>query len=268
MPVSKTQINKRLLVGIVLDRSFSMDIVRAETISGTNEQFSALRDYEDVENTYVAMWTFNQLVTPVFTSKDGNGKEVPALVEAKTLKNLGEGDYIPSGMTAMRDGVGDAIDFLQAEAKKGDSVLVVVISDGYENASKRYSEKTIASQVKELQESGWTFTYIGANQDLAKVQKQFGFHEGNTLSYTSDSDGTGQMYKVVASSMRSYAHARSAALSRGESSFSSTNLYSPEDRAKLDSSQTFDPDNVTNSDSGGTSSAEAGTTDKDASQTP
>ena len=71
--------------------------------------------------------------------KDAEGKPVPALIEAKTLKDIGEGDYIPSGMTAMRDGVGDAIDFLAAEAKKADSVLVVVISDGMENASKRFA---------------------------------------------------------------------------------------------------------------------------------
>jgi len=234
MPISKGQKNKRLLVGIVLDRSSSMGSVRAETISGTNEQFSALRDSDDVDNTFVAMWTFNQQVTPVFTDeKDADGKPIPILVEANTLKDISEGDYNPSGMTAMYDGVGDAIDFLAAEAKKADSVIVVVISDGMENASSRFTSGAISSRVKELQDSGWTFTYIGANQDLTQVVADLGIHQGNVLAYTSNVAGTTAMHGVVASSLRSYTSARSSAMAKGQDVFSTNCLYTPEDRTKV-----------------------------------
>jgi len=234
MPVSKGHKNKRLLVGIVLDRSSSMGSVRAETISGTNEQFSALRDSDDADNTLVAMWTFNDKVTPLFTDgNDTDGKPIPALVEIGAVKDLGDGDYLPNGMTAMYDGVGVAIDFLAAEAKKADSVIVVIISDGMENASLRFTSAAIASRVKELQDSGWTFTYIGANQDLTQVSAELGIHQGNVLGYNSDVSGTIAMQGVVASSLRSYTRARSSAMEAGQEVFATNCLYTPEDRTKV-----------------------------------
>jgi hypothetical protein len=108
-----------------------MDSILKPTISGTNEQFSALRDSDDAANTFVAFVAFNNNVTPVLKDKDGNMQLVPCA----DVVDITESDYIPSGMTAMRDGVNTMIDFLSGEAKKSDDVLVVVISDGMENAS-------------------------------------------------------------------------------------------------------------------------------------
>lgn len=224
MPVNKGKLNKRLLVGIVLDRSSSMNAILAETISGTNEQFSALRDSDDAANTFVAFFSFNQQVTPVFKNDDDTAKLVPC----SALEDISEADYFPSGLTAMYDGVGDAIDFFSAEAKKNDDVLIVVISDGAENASSRFTSEQIASRVKELQESGWNFTYIGANQDLTLVQAQLGIHAGNMLTFDASSAGTKGMHGTVSGALRSYTSARSAHIASGSSVRCSTNnLYDP-----------------------------------------
>ncbi len=222
MPVGKGQLNKRLLVGIVLDRSSSMESIKAETISGTNEQFSALRDSDDAANTFVAFFSFNQEVTPVFKNDDGS----PKLVPCDSLEDISAADYFPSGMTAMYDAVGDAIEFFSAEAKKADDVLIVVISDGVENKSSRFTSEQISGQVKELQDSGWNFTYIGANQDLTQVAAQLGFHEGNMMAFDANSAGTIQMSSAVSGAIRSYTHCRSEALASGSTSRLSTqNLY-------------------------------------------
>jgi len=222
MPVGKGQLNKRLLVGIVLDRSSSMNSIKKETIGGTNEQFSALRDSDDAANTHVAFFSFNEKVTPVFKNDDGT----PKLVPCSDLEDISAADYFPSGMTAMYDAVGDAIDFFVAEAKKADDVLIVVISDGAENKSKRFTSEQISGQVKELQDSGWNFTYIGANQDLSLVQAQLGFHEGNMMAFDSSSAGTITMNNVVGGALRSYTSCRSEALASGSTGRVSTqNLY-------------------------------------------
>ncbi len=222
MPVGKGQINKRLLVGIVLDRSSSMASIKAETISGTNEQFSALRDSDDAANTSVAFFSFNHEVTPVFKNDDGT----PKLVPCSALEDISDSDYFPSGMTAMYDAVGDAIEFFSAEAKKADDVLIVVISDGAENKSRRFTSEQISGQVKELQDSGWNFTYIGANQDLTQVAADLGFHEGNMLTFDATSTGTVIMNSAVGSALRSYTSCRSEALASGSTSRTSTkNLY-------------------------------------------
>ncbi len=212
MPKPKNFTNKRLLVGIVLDRSSSMGAIKDVTISGTNEQFSALRDSDDAANTFVAFSTFNDRVTPVF--HDGSKEKNPTLVPVTSLKDLTEADYRPSGMTAMFDGVSDMIDFLSAEAAHVDDVLVVVISDGAENASKTTSEK-LSSKVKELQDAGWNFTYIGANQDLTQVQAQLGFHSGNMLSFDANVAGSVNMNATVANAMSTYTATRSHSMASG-----------------------------------------------------
>ncbi len=225
MPVAKGQLAKRLLVGIVLDRSSSMESIQNETISGTNEQFSALRDSDDAANTFVSFFSFNHEVTPVFKNDDGT----PALVACASLDDISDADYFPSGMTAMYDAVGDAIDFFAAEAKKADDVLIVVISDGYENASKRFDSEKVAGRVKELQDSGWNFTYIGANQDLSAVQEALGIHEGNMLTFQSNSAGTVNMNHTLSGAVASYAATRSAHVNSGGLTRCSTqSLYSPE----------------------------------------
>ena len=230
MPVNKGQLNKRLLVGIVLDRSSSMHAIKAETISGTNEQFSALRDSDDAGNTFVAFFSFSQTVTPVFKNDDGT----PKLVPCNALEDISEADYCPSGMTAMYDGVGDAIDFFASEAKKADDVLIVVISDGQENASSRFTSDQISSRVKELQDDGWNFTYIGANQDLTQVQANLGFHAGNMLSFRADAAGTAQMNTTLGSALRNYTTARSSAIASGSTARLTTeNLYDMGDVTNL-----------------------------------
>ena len=229
MPVGKGQLNKRLLVGIVLDRSSSMLAIKNETISGTNEQFSALRDSDDAANTFVTFFSFKQEVTPVFKNDDGT----PKLVPCSALKDISDADYFPSGMTAMYDGVGDAIDFFAAEAKKADDVLIVVISDGEENASGRFTSDQISGRVKELQDSGWNFTYIGANQDLSLVQAQLGIHEGNMLTFDANAAGTIQMSSTLGGALRSYTQNRSNHIATGGTTRCSTNsLYDTSRTAK------------------------------------
>jgi hypothetical protein len=211
MPVGKAQLNKRLLVGLVLDRSMSMNSVLAETISNTNEQFSALRDSDDAANTHVAFLTFNSKVTPVFKDSEGKMKLVPC----SSLVDITEVDYRPSGLTAMRDGVSDMVSFLAEEAKQVDDVMVVVISDGAENASRRTTSEELASKVKELQDSGWNFSYIGANQDLTQVAADLGIHQGNMLSYQNTAEGVQDMGNVVQSALRTYTTCRSMGMAQG-----------------------------------------------------
>ena len=242
MPKAKNFTNKRLLVGIVLDRSSSMNAILAATIDGTNEQFSALRDSDDAANTFVAFSTFNNRVTPVF--HDGTKEKNPTLVPVTSLKDISDADYRPSGMTAMFDGVSAMIDFLSVEATHLDDVLVVVISDGAENASQISSEK-VASKVKELQDAGWNFTYIGANQDLSEVQAQLGFHERNMLGFDANVKGAAVMNATVGSALRSYTSSRSSKISAGlEGRVTTQSLYD----MTADPSQEFDAESVTGGD--------------------
>ena len=61
--------------------------------------------------------------------------------------------------------MGIALHTLEKEVGEDAIALVTVITDGYENASREYTGKMIKDLVSRLDEKGWVFTYIGANQD-------------------------------------------------------------------------------------------------------
>lgn len=85
--------------------------------------------------------------------------------------------------------------------------LVTIITDGYENSSIEYDSEGINKLVSRLDEKGWIFTYIGANQDAALAAKEMGIR--NSYQYSSDEEGTRNMFKKERSSrMRFYRNSR------------------------------------------------------------
>ena len=56
---------------------------------------------------------------------------------------------------------------------KRDSFLVCIVSDGYENASRRHSSAEVSRTIGRLtdRETG-PFAYLGANQDLSQVSAE------------------------------------------------------------------------------------------------
>jgi hypothetical protein len=83
-----------------------------------------------------------------------------------------------------------------------DRVLVTVITDGYENASRTWSGRQIKSLVEELRQMGWTFTYIGADQDVERVAIEIGVH--NTLRFSANPVETYAMFEKERKSRRKF----------------------------------------------------------------
>lgn len=198
--VYKSELKTR--VAIILDRSSSMDSIRGETISAFNEQVDAIRKGSEEMDTRVSLVTFATGVDdPVIWNKP-----------VDSLKKLTKADYQPNGMTSMYDAVGLTIDKLRAlpEAEdKNTSFLVVIISDGFENNSKEYNSELISSRVKKLQDSErWTFTYLGANQDLAQVAKDTGIHLDNMMTFEANSAGVLRASAINSDATSTYFSAR------------------------------------------------------------
>lgn len=98
---------------------------------------------------------------------------------------------VPRGGTALLDAVGKSVTQLGEKFAKLDeddrpgTVVVVVVTDGYENSSTEWT----AAQVKELIEKhtndwNWTFTFLGANLDAVAEGSKFGFTKDTSLTYT------------------------------------------------------------------------------------
>jgi hypothetical protein len=118
------------------------------------------------------------------------------------VKEITREDYIACGCTALYDAMGEMISELKRKVTPEDRVLVTVITDGYENASVHWNGPQIKSLVEELRQTGWTFTYIGANQDVEAVAGSMGIR--NTLAFEETEEETAKMFKRDSSSRRRF----------------------------------------------------------------
>lgn len=175
------KIKKNYLM-MVLDESGSMISMRDQAISAFNEQLISARQSRGDIEVRVGLVKFETLTKDVHVNKP-----------LDEVEPLTRSTYVPCGGTAMYDGVGRAIELLnqQPDIKDEDvNVLMLIISDGEENASRFYKSDVISELTKGLQATGrWTFTYAGANQDLTKIQKTFHMPMGNISSFQASASG-------------------------------------------------------------------------------
>ena len=199
--------------GIILDESGSMCSAYHEIISGLKEQIESLQDGTNENmDTSIIFVTFNSNVHihPLQNAQDFNF----GLIES----------YAPRGMTAMLDAVGSTIEYLKRQPDIDDpntSVLLVIASDGEENASKDYKWETIAEMIQGVKDTGrWTVTYMGANQDLSMITEKLKVDAGNvTMFDASSSQGYAKGMTMVASATALKSSSRSVMLSRRLSFF-------------------------------------------------
>jgi Mg-chelatase subunit ChlD len=172
---------------MILDESGSMQAIYNAALGGANETIqtirSAEREHPDQEHrfTFVTFNTTGQWVKTVFDD-----------VPIAEVRDLTVRDYLPDSCTPLYDAMGKAITDLERKVKEGEPVLVTVITDGYENASREYSRASVKAMVDRLREKGWTFVYIGANQDSEKVSMDLGVYD--SMDFRADEEGTRAMW--------------------------------------------------------------------------
>jgi hypothetical protein len=110
--------------------------------------------------------------------------------------------FQPRGTTALLDAMGKTIVKLgeqldaMAEDERPSKVIMAILTDGYENASKEYNSNQVFDLIKKYEaDKGWSFVFIGANQDAIASAAQYGISGNSSMSYTSDDKGTQHMYK-------------------------------------------------------------------------
>ena len=179
---------KRIINLMILDASGSMESIYNQALSGVNETIQTIRmgQKEHPE--------FEQSLTLASFNSGKNYLNVKySATPIDEVKEITKEDYIACGCTALYDAMGEMISELKRKVTLEDRVLVTVITDGYENASIHWNGPQIKSLVEELRHEGWTFTYIGANQDVEAVAGSMGIR--NTLSFDTTDEGTKEMFQ-------------------------------------------------------------------------
>ena len=177
---------KNIINLIILDASGSMESIYNQALSGVNETIQTIRmGQKDHPN-------MKQILT---LASFNSGKEYLKVKYSATpideVKEITKEDYVACGCTALYDAMGEMISELKRKVTLEDRVLVTVITDGYENASVHWSGPQIKSLVEELRHEGWTFTYIGANQDVEEVAGSMGIR--NSMAFEETEEGAKRM---------------------------------------------------------------------------
>jgi uncharacterized protein YegL len=187
-PATKTKI------ALVIDRSGSMGGVRNQAFSGINEQLETIKRNAGETDTEVSYVQFDDVVELVFKKP------------AKELRGLEYSEYIPRGSTALYDAVWTTINKLDNGSQdKETAYLVIVISDGWENASKLVTQQKLAEKVRQLEATGqWTFTYMMSNINLSEFNSTVHANIGNSVSWTATAAGMNEAFRTVNNSTAKY----------------------------------------------------------------
>ena len=79
-----------------------------------------------------------------------------------------------------------------------DKVMVVIITDGMENASKEYSLAQVRHMVaRQRDRFGWEILFLGANIDAISAAEGIGIRRDRAVKYVQDTAGMELNYRVV-----------------------------------------------------------------------
>ena len=185
--MKKTSTTQQIYNLIILDESGSMQGIKHQIINGFNETVQTIKS---AEKKHKKQKHFVSLVT--FSDAE-NIKTVYDRIEANSVEELTDKTYQPCASTPLYDAMGIALTSLKKAVSPNDKVLVTVITDGYENASKEHNAYTIKALVELLKAEGWVFAYIGANQDVIREASKISIT--NTLRFTPSTFGTQEMHR-------------------------------------------------------------------------
>lgn len=191
-------------INVIIDASGSMQHLSQDTIGSFNTFLTEQQAFPG--EAAFTLCTFNtdyRLVhdfTPI--------SSVPAL-DAKI--------YRAEGGTALLDAMGTTMDSVGAklaampEDQRPSKVIFLIITDGHENSSHRYTPAQIKQMVEHQKDVySWEFVFMGANIDAIAAGAGLGIDVRNTLNYAATSAGTKSLYSSVSASMNSYRRSASS----------------------------------------------------------
>lgn len=179
----------------ILDRSGSMSGLEQDTIGGFNSIIEKQKE-EDGE-AYVTTVLF-----------DHEYKLLHDHVNLAEIQPMTNDDYSPRGMTALYDAIGLTINSIGArlsdapEEERPEKVIIVITTDGHENASKEFSTSRIKEMIEHQQSKySWTFMFLGANIDSVTEASAIGINTAFARNYTATADGVASHAGGVATSL-------------------------------------------------------------------
>ena len=187
-------------ISVVLDRSGSMASIASDVVGGFN---TFLREQKKQEGEgRVTLVQFDGQ-DPFEVLLDGE--------ELETVLDLDPARFIPRGNTPLYDAVGRMIAKVDNEilkradaAKPIEDQIVVIVTDGFENASREFSSKMLFDLIEARRGRAWAFVFLGADETTFEEGAVIGVSQANTAQWDASSEGTAAMFSRVSQATTSY----------------------------------------------------------------
>ena len=186
-------------IAFILDRSGSMSSIAESAVAGFNELLAQQQAEHLQHPVRMSLVLFNEGYEAPFCS-------IPA-PEAIPLDMVG---YRPNGNTALLDAIGRTIDetgarlAALAEGDRPGKVVIAIMTDGLENASKTCTWIDINEKIRHQKEAyKWEFLFLGANQDAIATAGKLSIAAGDSVTYFQMSRSVTSAMRAASKSMRS-----------------------------------------------------------------
>lgn len=161
-------------ITVVLDRSGSMERIKSDMEPALNK---LVKDQKGGPGEAVfTLYQFDDVIELVH--------------EAVPIAAVGRLVLKPRASTALFDAMGQAITevglrlLAMPEAERPEKVVFVIITDGLNNASRRYSRDVVFAMVgDQRQKYNWQFLFLGANQDAIGAAADLNIPMANAMNY-------------------------------------------------------------------------------------
>jgi len=166
-------------IALVVDRSGSMQNVIEDTKGGVKQFIAAQKQKEGKASFTLVQFDHEYQVLNDFVDLSKVDEEAFAK------------QYEPRGCTALLDAIGrtvietsQKIDKMD-QSKRPTRVIVAIVTDGQENASREFTIDKVKKLVEEKQASGWNFVFLGADLNAIPVAQSYGFKSTQAAYYCS-----------------------------------------------------------------------------------
>jgi hypothetical protein len=183
---------------VILDRSGSMDYIKQDAIGGFNAFVEAQKNVPGKAN--ISLIQFDDKYEENYISKP-----------LKKVQKLNNKTYVPRGMTALLDAIGRAVVGLgaklaaQPESERPSKVIVAIITDGQENASKEYNSQHIKDMIKEQEDKySWEFVYLSSDLSAMSDAVSYGIKGANVIQFDNNSASVNSTYKTLGRTVSTY----------------------------------------------------------------
>lgn len=191
-------------INVIIDASGSMSHLASDTIGNFNSFLKEQQEQPGEANFTLCVFNTDYRLVHDFTKIANVGK-------------LTKGTYSPNGGTALFDAMGATIESVgrklaaMSEEERPSKVITLIMTDGHENSSRRFTAAQIKTMVTHQQDVySWEFVFMGANIDAITAGTDLGISIHNTLNYSATPAGIAGVYQDISTNVSSYRSSNSS----------------------------------------------------------